>query len=547
MKGPVRVLVLLSALLLIVSNGRAQHAQKDIDFVSQNQQAELQQIKKAWPFFNVSSESLTLQAITDARLRVESRRFFKSEALVYVLSRQTSQNWDVMANGGLGDWLNESRFSWERSSTGQTTGFLFEDWDATTGMWVPSSRRRTTMFDQNRPVEEIDEEWDPDANGGQGGWIPSGRVLYSWNEQGNLLVSSTEIYDEGSGMFVLFWRTTRTYDTSGLILIQTLFETAFFGPLQPSNRRTFEYDGNGNLTREFTETYDSMTSQWQNSSNEHWTYDSNGEEIEELVELWDPTANGGLGAWVNSTRTQTVFTPNSADPTEIVETDQIWDPTANGGLGDWLNDERYVSTYTAGGEFDTFVDLFQIWDPTAPGKQGAWINDSQTTFVFTSSGSFVEIVDQTWDPAASGGQGDWVNRWRDTFVEDQRGLIVEHLTEAWDGSMWINDSRLLLEWEELAGVSVEDEQPGPRYRLEANYPNPFSEATTIRFELSLPENVTLEVFDVLGRRVLTPVDGLTTAGRHEVTIEGTELAGGMYFYRLRGEGINASRTMVLLR
>lgn len=539
MKSRLETWILLTASLLILSDGQAQHAQKDIDLVSQDHQKELEQLREAWPFFNVSSESLMLPAVTDARLRVESRRFFKSEALVYVMSRQTSQNWDGMANGGMGDWLNESRFAWTRSSGGQTTGFLVEDWDPTTDMWVPSFRRRTIFSEQNRPTEDIDEDWDPDANGGQGAWIPSGRAVFTYNEQGNLLVNTTEIYDESSGMHVIFWRTTRTYDTSGQFVIQSLFETAFSGPLQPSTRRTFEYDGNGNVTREFIESYDSMTSQWQNSTNEHTTYDSNEEVVEQLREVWDETLND----WVNNWRTQTVFTPNSSDPTEIVETDQSWDS----GLGDWMNVQRYVTTFTTGGETNTIVDLFQTWDPTAPGKQGAWINDSRSTFIFTSAGNFVEIVDQNWDPAAGGGQGDWVNEWRDTFVEDQRGLIVENLTEEWDGTQWVNYFRLLLEWEELAGVAVEDDQPALRYALEANYPNPFSQTTTIRFELSLPEHVTLEVFDVLGRRVLKPVDGPTTAGRHEVTIEGAELAGGMYFYRLRGEGINASRTMVLMR
>jgi hypothetical protein len=91
-----------------------------------------------------------------------------------------------------------------------------------------------------------------------------------------------------------------------------------------------------------------------------------------------------------------------------------------------------------------------------------------------------------------------------------------------------------------------------RTRLDANYPNPFNAATTISYNLDSECHVTLEVFNVLGERTATLVDGEQTAGAHDVTWTGKdawgdEVASGMYFYRLRTGNAVLSRKMVLLK
>lgn len=83
--------------------------------------------------------------------------------------------------------------------------------------------------------------------------------------------------------------------------------------------------------------------------------------------------------------------------------------------------------------------------------------------------------------------------------------------------------------------------------LEQNYPNPFNPATTIRYSLPMASDVTLAVFDVLGRRVATLVDQQQTAGRHEVQFDGAGLASGIYYYQLRSETQTRVRTMMLLK
>ncbi len=83
-----------------------------------------------------------------------------------------------------------------------------------------------------------------------------------------------------------------------------------------------------------------------------------------------------------------------------------------------------------------------------------------------------------------------------------------------------------------------------RVQLDQNYPNPFSERTTIVFTLAQPSSVMLEVFDLTGRRVATLVDAATSTGRHTVRFDAANLAAGAYIYRLStGANIKTGRMM----
>ena len=70
-------------------------------------------------------------------------------------------------------------------------------------------------------------------------------------------------------------------------------------------------------------------------------------------------------------------------------------------------------------------------------------------------------------------------------------------------------------------------------RLEANYPNPFAASTTIPFSLDRESRVTLEIFDIQGRRLYSLIQNQSqTAGRHQILFTPGELASGVYFVRL---------------
>jgi hypothetical protein len=75
-----------------------------------------------------------------------------------------------------------------------------------------------------------------------------------------------------------------------------------------------------------------------------------------------------------------------------------------------------------------------------------------------------------------------------------------------------------------------------------NYPNPFNPTTNIRFELPQRSQVRLAVFNVLGESIVTLVDSELPEGLHSVRFDGSDLAGGVYFYRLQAQPIDGSQT-----
>lgn len=83
--------------------------------------------------------------------------------------------------------------------------------------------------------------------------------------------------------------------------------------------------------------------------------------------------------------------------------------------------------------------------------------------------------------------------------------------------------------------------------LHQNYPNPFNPATTIRFELQQSERITIEIFDILGRKITTLLDDMQGPGTHEVQFNGALLSSGIYFYRLTSPGTSIVKRMVLTK
>lgn len=84
--------------------------------------------------------------------------------------------------------------------------------------------------------------------------------------------------------------------------------------------------------------------------------------------------------------------------------------------------------------------------------------------------------------------------------------------------------------------------------LEQNYPNPFNPSTQIRFAVPQSAPVTLEVFEVTGRKVATLLDGTRmNAGWHVASFDASNLGSGTYVYRIQSAGTTQTRTMVLVR
>lgn len=96
-------------------------------------------------------------------------------------------------------------------------------------------------------------------------------------------------------------------------------------------------------------------------------------------------------------------------------------------------------------------------------------------------------------------------------------------------------------------TSAEGEELPTEVSLSQNYPNPFNPRTTIEYALPEAGDVSLIVYDMLGREVTTLLEGLQAAGRHTVNFDANHLSNGTYVYRLVSPSKTITRTMVLVK
>jgi hypothetical protein len=95
-------------------------------------------------------------------------------------------------------------------------------------------------------------------------------------------------------------------------------------------------------------------------------------------------------------------------------------------------------------------------------------------------------------------------------------------------------------------VEIEINQPEVFY-LGQNYPNPFNPSTNIKYSIPQDENVTLKVFDILGKEVTTLVNGYQQAGTFDVVFNGANLASGVYYYQLKAGDLTSTKKLMLTK
>ncbi|HEY3250564.1 MAG TPA: T9SS type A sorting domain-containing protein, partial [Ignavibacteria bacterium] len=85
------------------------------------------------------------------------------------------------------------------------------------------------------------------------------------------------------------------------------------------------------------------------------------------------------------------------------------------------------------------------------------------------------------------------------------------------------------------------------FKLYQNYPNPFNPVTKIKVNVPANQDVTMSIYDILGRIVKTYMRNYKQAGTYAIDFDGSNLSSGVYFYRCFSEGFSQTRSMILLK
>lgn len=154
-----------------------------------------------------------------------------------------------------------------------------------------------------------------------------------------------------------------------------------------------------------------------------------------------------------------------------------------------------------------------------------------------------------WDLGDPNSVGSWIGN----GVVDGPKLRIDsfQLTRqsgsAVSGKIYIDNFQLVKKASTSAAVTDPVNALPVAFRLNQNYPNPFNPNTKISFALPEKGFVKLVVFDLLGREVQKLVNQELNAGIHEIAFNGSNLASGLYFYRIYFKAHQATRSMLLMK
>ena len=97
-------------------------------------------------------------------------------------------------------------------------------------------------------------------------------------------------------------------------------------------------------------------------------------------------------------------------------------------------------------------------------------------------------------------------------------------------------------------VAIGNDNISPnKFSLEQNYPNPFNPKTQIKFNLSKSGDVALDLFDIRGAKIQSLINKHHEAGAHIFSLDGSNLASGVYFYSLTVNGNTKTRKLALMK
>ncbi len=228
-----------------------------------------------------------------------------------------------------------------------------------------------------------------------------------------------------------------------------------------------------------------------------------------------------------------------------------WSENYDELTGNWVPTMREDYSYDVWGHRSERINLY--W------QDSLWMPSAREVMTYLDSSALLHRLTQEWD------SNGWEDRTQSFYNYDTLDYItyvhseekVNGIWQSGDESVYVFDdsdtlyyyaSDVFVEYRFLRVLDVKDKAHNPEaFALYQNYPNPFNPVTTIKFSIPKESEVTLNVYDVLGRRVQTLVNKKLSAGLHKVTFNGENLSSGVYFYRLKFGNKILLKKMVLLK
>ena len=341
---------------------------------------------------------------------------------------------------------------------------------------------------------EVKENWDGTT------WIYNYIITHFYEDDNKLDYDLTEIWD--GKVWINSSRTKYIYDIFGNIY-KVLNENWNGTDWEKISEITAAYNSDGKQT---IVVEDYGTNAYQTT----YSYDSDGNIIHEVSEIY----SSGIYEYLDSTN----FTYDS-DGKQITDESFYWDEN----ISSWAKDTYILNTYDS--NCNNINILEELWNGTN------WVNDNQIKYTYDANGNVTSAIGEfRSDP-------DWM----------PYDIAYVDFTDSFGNNYDYYSAAKI----EIFYKSITDVNPTKvivnKFRLSQNYPNPFNPTTTIRYAIPQKSNITIKVYDILGKEITTLVNEEKSIGNHEVNFNGTNLSSGIYFYRMTSGSFTETKKLILFK
>ena len=346
-------------------------------------------------------------------------------------------------------------------------------------------------------------------------------MIYSYNAQDRI----TEVlfrgdYDE-NGIIEDFLKLNYTLNSNGQIT-QTVISLFSENIWQEGFRTEFEFDAAGNPIKDISYIMVGDFG-WQKCST-----------IERTFTVSNKLKTQTVKSGINELLWETEYYEYQYDALDnLVE--QVQQIRANNAL------ENYAKiTYEYNALNYLVAETFADYD-------NGWQNFERYEYEYDDKGNMTHELMLLWqnDSWANDGQVDY------TYDEENRASHI--LYQCWtEGGQWADSLQYLFNYDNTSDVPTKQDMEPEQFHL-TNYPNPFNPVTTISFSLPRSENISISVYDLLGRRVRNLIQDKTyLAGVHQLAWDGKndpgeKVASGVYFIRFIGRNHQFTRRCLLAK
>ena len=384
---------------------------------------------------------------------------------------------------------------------------------------VPKSRMAEIQSNPDYVVESVKEYKVVGVNK---------RYKFTYNENKQILTETRNRWENGE--WVNDWRHTYTYDAAG-------------------NRLTYLSEKWGN-------------DEWVNDERNSNTYDAAGNLLTALSERWENAE------WVNYWRY--TYTYNEADNlltklSERLENDEL------------VNLYRYTYSYDNAGNlltvlFEEWCNIFDEWGIysiktyiydedgnllivfSERWANEEWVNYRRETYTYNDNGNLLKYFAERWE------NEEWVNSLKWTYTYDKYGNPYTYFSEIWEKHGWAEyhswftfeysngnsysyyGYKIEITWKNITSV---ENKYDDSFSI-TTFPNPFSESTTIKYNLDNPASVRINIYDNFVNKITTLKDEFQDAGEHQAIFNAENLSQGMYYYTVHvGEQVESGNLLLI--